>query len=80
MATQSKEFLTDCADVLLAITDGKGAQRLFAASTYWLRHNHGSHSVGAGTVLEVLRQNLGRASLNTITIYVTTSRRIGMDA
>jgi site-specific recombinase XerD len=79
LATQLKEFFTDCAEVL-AMTDGKGAQRLYAASTHWLRHTHGSHAVAAGTPLEVLQQNLGHASLNTTTIYVTSERRRRMKA
>jgi site-specific recombinase XerD len=79
LSVQLKEFFSDCADVL-AMTDTKGAQRLFAASTHWLRHTHGAHSVAAGTPLDVLQQNLGHASLNTTTIYVTSEHRRRMKA
>ena len=76
---QLKTFFTDCADVL-ARTDPKGAQRLAAASTHWLRHTHGSHAVAAGTPLDVLQQNLGHASLDTTTIYTTSEERRRMKA
>jgi site-specific recombinase XerD len=79
LSVQLKGFFSDCADVL-AMTDTKGAQRLFAASTHWLRHTHGAHSVAAGTPLDVLQQNLGHASLNTTTIYVTSEHRRRMKA
>lgn len=71
---QLKVFFTDCAGVL-ARTDAKGAQRLALASTHWLRHTHGSHSVAVGTPLDVVQQNMGHASLNTTTIYVTSEER-----
>ncbi len=76
---QLKGYFADCATALAA-TDAKGAQRLAAASTHWLRHTHGSHSVAAGTPLDVLQQNLGHASLNTTTIYVTSEDRRRMKA
>jgi integrase len=74
-----KAFFSECADVL-AMTDAKGAERLAAASTHWLRHTHGTHAVAAGTPLDVLQQNLGHASLNTTTIYVTSEKRRRMKA
>jgi len=76
---QLKTFFTECAHVL-ARTDPKGAQRLAAASTHWLRHTHGSHAVAAGTPLDVLQQNLGHASLDTTTIYTTSEERRRMKA
>jgi site-specific recombinase XerD len=74
-----KGFFTECAEVL-GVTDVKGAERLAAASTHWLRHTHGTHAVAAGTPLDVLQQNLGHASLNTTTIYVTSEKRRRMKA
>lgn len=76
---QLKTFFTECASVL-AWTDAKGAQRLAAASTHWLRHTHGAHAVAAGTPLDVLQQNLGHASLDTTTIYTTSEERRRMKA
>jgi integrase len=76
---QLKDFFADGADVL-AMTDPKGAQRLAAGSTHWLRHTHGSHSVAAGMPLDVLQQNLGHASLDTTTIYTTSEDRRRMKA
>jgi site-specific recombinase XerD len=77
--SQLKGYFGECA-ARLAASDPKGAQRLAAASTHWLRHTHGSHSVAAGTPLDVLQQNLGHASLNTTTIYVTSEDRRRMKA
>ncbi|HEX7635790.1 MAG TPA: phage integrase family protein [Noviherbaspirillum sp.] len=76
---QLKTFFVECAHVQ-ARTDSKGAQRLAAASTHWLRHTHGSHAVAAGTPLDVLQQNLGHASLDTTTIYTTSEERRRMKA
>lgn len=76
---QLRSFFTDCASVL-ARTDPKGAQRLAAASTHWLRHTHGAHAVAAGTPLDVLQQNMGHASLDTTTIYTTSEERRRMKA
>jgi site-specific recombinase XerD len=56
LSAQLKAFFADCADVL-ARTDAKGAARLAAASTHWLRHMHGSHALAAGTPLNVLQEN-----------------------
>jgi integrase len=69
-----KAFFGDCAQVL-ARTDAQGAQRLAAASTHWLRHTHGTHSVAAGTRLDVLQRHLGHTSLNTTSLYAIAKRR-----
>lgn len=76
---QLKAFFADCSDVL-AMTDTKAAARLATASTHWLRHTHGAHSVAAGTPLDVLQENLGHASLSTTTIYTTSEQRRRMKA
>ncbi|WP_432263425.1 phage integrase family protein [Cupriavidus sp. TMH.W2] len=68
---QIKAFFADCAAALTA-ADARGAQRLAAASTHWLRHTHISHALAAGAPLEVVQQNAGHASLDTTTRYVTT--------
>jgi site-specific recombinase XerD len=72
--TQLKNFFSACAAVL-TVTDTEAAQRLVSASTHWLRHTHGTHSVAAGTPLDVLQQNLGHASPSTTTIYATREKR-----
>ena len=61
---QIKQFFTESAQ-LLAQTDEVGAARLFKASTHWLRHTHGAHTLAAGTPIEVVQNNLGHASLAT---------------
>lgn len=68
---QIKRFFQACADELEA-TDPRGAARLDAASTHWMRHTHASHAIAAGTPVEVMRQNLGHKSLDTTTHYVTS--------
>ncbi len=68
-----KRFFLEAADALEP-EDAAGAIRLRQASTHWLRHTHGSHAVADDVPLEVVRNNLGHASLNTTTIYVNTER------
>jgi integrase len=72
---QLKTYFARCAQALEARGDLRGAQRLAAASTHWLRHSHASHSIASGTPIEVAQQNLGHASLATTTVYVTTEQR-----
>ena len=50
--------------------------RLLQASTHWLRHTHGSHSVAMGASLAVVRQNLGHKSLSTTSIYVRAEEKL----
>ena len=45
------------------------------ASTHWMRHLHASHAIAGGMPIEIAQQNLGHASLETTTIYVTTEKR-----
>ncbi|QYY33747.1 site-specific integrase (plasmid) [Cupriavidus pinatubonensis] len=76
---QIKAFFGACA-AELEPTDARGAQRLAAASTHWLRHTHISHALAAGAPLEVVQQNAGHASLDTTTRYVTTEEARRMAA
>ncbi len=53
------------------------AQRLRRASAHWLRHSHGSHALQgrpghAPVPLQVVRNNLGHASIGTTSGYLTT--------
>ncbi|MGY2488215.1 phage integrase family protein [Cupriavidus sp. CP313] len=68
---QIKRFFQACA-AELAPVDGRGAERLAAASTHWMRHTHISHALAAGAPLEAVKQNAGHSSLDTTTRYVTT--------
>ena len=77
---QFKGFFRDCAGVLKARADAKGAERLAAASTHWLRHTHASHSIAKGVRVDVAQQILGHASLSTTTVYVTTEQKRHMKA
>jgi site-specific recombinase XerD len=76
---QVKIFFAGCARQL-AQSDAGGAQQFASASTYWLRHTHGSHAAALGMPLEVLQQNLGHASLQTTTAYSTAEERKRMKA
>ncbi|MEN3294205.1 MAG: hypothetical protein V7642_3458 [Burkholderiales bacterium] len=76
---QMKELFARCASVL-AQTDSRSARQLASASTHWLRHTHGSHSVARGMPLEVLQQNLGHASLHTTMIYASSEESKRMTA
>lgn len=68
---QIKRFFQACAMELEAV-DPRGATRLAAASTHWMRHTHISHALAAGAPLETVKQNAGHASLDTTSRYVTT--------
>ncbi|TXG86936.1 MAG: int, tyrosine-based site-specific recombinase [Thermomicrobiales bacterium] len=72
---QIKAFFRQCAETLRGQGDTRGAERLAQASTHWLRHTHASHAIAAGTQIEVMRDNLGHASLATTTVYVTSEQR-----
>lgn len=71
---QLKAFFIHCAKAL-AVADAKGAERLRAGSTHWLRHTHGTHAVAAGVPLDIVQQNMGHASLDTTTGYTTSEER-----
>ena len=72
---QLKGFFTECANVLSAKGDRKGAERMAAASTHWMRHTHASHAIAGGMPIEIAQQNLGHSSLATTTVYVTTEKK-----
>ena len=74
-----KRFFQHCAKQL-ADTDPKGAERLAAGSTHWMRHTYGTHAVAAGMPLDLVQQNMGHASLDTTTGYTTSEERRRMKA
>ncbi|MDO8729452.1 MAG: site-specific integrase [bacterium] len=77
LADQLKRFFANCSDAMMLV-DPQSASKLASASTHWMRHTHGSHSLASGMPLEILQQNLGHASLNTTTVYSSSeeSRRM----
>ena len=77
---QLKAFFTECAEVLRSLSDARGSERLAKASTHWLRHSHASHAIARGMPIEIAQQNLGHASLQTTTVYVTTEAKRRMKA
>ena len=72
MYRQFKAFFRDCANAMTP-TDARGAARLAAGSSHWLRHTHGTHAVAAGMPLDVMQQNMGHASLDTTTGYIISA-------
>ena len=48
--------------------DEKAAERIRAASTHWLRHTYGAHAAET-TPLQVIRDQMGHASLATTSAY-----------
>ena len=68
-------LLKDCFAGIAVMLDEQGkpddARKLAAASTHWLRHTCGSHAVAAGASIQTVQHNLGHASVNTTTIYMT---------
>lgn len=73
-----KAFLVRIADGLMAEHRPELAAALASASTHWLRHTYGAHSVAAGVGLDVVRANLGHASLAITSLYTRAdiTRRI----
>jgi len=66
---QVKRFFERCARELEA-TDARGAARLRAASTHWMRHTSISEALAQGAPIEIVRANAGHASLATTSQYV----------
>ncbi|GAB3090155.1 phage integrase family protein [Cupriavidus yeoncheonensis] len=66
---QVKRFFERCARELDA-TDPRGAARLRAASTHWLRHTAISEALARGAPVEIVQANAGHVSLATTTRYV----------
>lgn len=57
-----------------AAAEGIDRDSLYHASTHWLRHTFGRQFVGDGGPLDVAKEILGHASLNTTSIYTTATR------
>lgn len=74
LAKELKRFFADCA-VAITLDDSKAGAHFAAASTHWMRHTFGAHAVAAGMPLDDVQQNLGHASLNTTTIYMTSEEK-----
>lgn len=68
---QLTAFFKRCAQQL-GSSDPASAAQLERASTHWLRHAKISHSLAAGTQLDVERQTVGHQSLSTTSIYAHT--------
>ena len=73
-----KRVFVAAANALQGEGRARDAAHLARASTHWLRHTFGSEAVAAGVPLDVVRENLGHASLATTSIYLhpTVARRM----
>ena len=67
-----KDHFAKCA---AATDDPRMARKLRQASTHWMRHTHATHSLNDGASLQIVRDNLGHASISTTSIYVATEQR-----
>lgn len=77
---QLKRFFEECGRVLDSLGNAKGADHLRKASTHWLQHTRASHAIARGVRIEIEKAVLGRASLATTTVYVTTEEKQRMKA
>jgi len=73
-----KRVFVAAAAALQADGRARDAAHVRRASTHWLRHTFGSVAVAAGVPLDVIRENLGHATLATTSVYVhaTLDRRM----
>lgn len=69
-----KEFFANAAGSVDAAAFPDMPARLERASTHWLRHTYATHALEGGMSLEVVRDLLGHASLDTTSIYVNAER------
>ena len=70
-----KSFMICCA----ANMEAGDAAALRRASVHWLRHSHGSHAVNGRpgrtpVAVQIVRNNLGHASISTTSGYLSTER------
>lgn len=68
-----KRFFAQAAEHT-ATTDREMAEKIARASTHWLRHTYATHALEQGMSLEVVRDLLGHASIDTTSIYVNAER------
>jgi len=67
---QLKQLFTRAAQRMAGAGRAHEAGPLLRASTHWLRHTHGTHSIDAGVPLDVVSHTLGHADLQITSIYV----------
>jgi len=75
MSTQSlyrqlKQLFARAAQRMLQSGRHHDAAPLLRASTHWLRHTCGTHSIDAGVPLDVVSQSMGHANLQITSIYI----------
>lgn len=68
-----KRFFAQAADHIRE-SNREMAEKVQRASTHWLRHTYATHALEAGMSLEVVRDLLGHASIDTTSIYVNAER------
>ncbi|WP_051516946.1 phage integrase family protein [Herbaspirillum sp. RV1423] len=71
---QIKGFFAECAGAMSAI-DPTSAAQFGKASTHWLRHTRISHSLAAGTPIDIESKNAGHSSIGTTSLYTHIEKR-----
>lgn len=54
-------------------------KRLLQATTHWLRHSFATHQIDQGKALKHVKDNLGHASIDTLSIYAHSEARAKHD-
>ena len=67
---QLKQLFASAAQRMVRSGRHHDAAPLLRASTHWLRHTCGTHSVDAGVPLDVVSQSMGHANLQITSIYI----------
>lgn len=67
---QLKQLFARAAQRMVQSGRHHDAAPLLRASTHWLRHTCGTHSVDAGVPLDVVSQSMGHANLQVTSIYI----------
>jgi integrase len=67
---QLKQLFARAAQRMVQSGRHHDAAPLLRASTHWLRHTCGTHSVDAGVPLDVVSQSMGHANLQITSIYI----------
>ncbi len=67
---QLKQLFARAAERMIQSGRPHDAAPLLRATTHWLRHTCGTHSVDAGVPLDVVSKSLGHANLQVTSIYI----------
>ncbi|WP_087688928.1 tyrosine-type recombinase/integrase [Pandoraea sp. PE-S2R-1] len=74
LAHMLRQTLTEAASVYETVNPG-AANQIRQATPHWLRHTFGTHAVARGAALDVVKDQMGHASLATTSQYLHPERR-----